>query len=64
MFAEAFYRRDEFPEGGRTVLNGVDVEFNHELIIAQYPTLNVAKLESFKGQTPYDLRGRGRSRCG
>ena len=39
-------------------LTGVDVA-NNELIISQYPTLNVAKLESFKGQTPYDLQGEG-----
>src|SRR5204862_7221476 len=32
-----------------------------KLIIEQYPTLNVAKLESFKGQTPYELRGTGTS---
>jgi predicted aspartyl protease len=31
------------------------------LIISQYPTLNVAKLESFKGQTPYDVRGDGQT---
>ena len=28
-------------------------------IIEQYPTLNVAKLESFKGQTPYEVHGDG-----
>ena len=30
---------------------------SNKLIISQYPTLNVAKLESFKGQTPYELHG-------
>src|SRR5207247_9439452 len=34
---------------------------NNKLIIQQYPTLNVAKLESFKGQKPYDLQGNGES---
>src|SRR5262249_26696757 len=39
---------------------GVDVSSN-QLIIAQYPTLNVAKLASFKGQTPYELQGDGQA---
>jgi hypothetical protein len=57
MLAEAFYRRDEF-ERAAAALNGVDVSSN-KLIISQYPTLNVAKLESFKGQTPYEVHGAG-----
>jgi hypothetical protein len=28
---------------------------------SQYPTLNVAKLESFKGQTPYEAQGNGQT---
>src|SRR5438874_6724517 len=59
MLAEAFYRRDDFQRAAAS-LNGVDVSSN-KLIIEQYPTLNVAMLESFKGQTPYELRGNGTS---
>jgi predicted aspartyl protease len=55
MLAETFYRRDDFQKAA-AALNGVDVATS-KLIIAQYPTLNVAKLESFKGQTPYELSG-------
>lgn len=57
MLAEAFYRRNDF-ERAAAALNGVDVSSN-KLIISQYPTLNVAKLESFKGQTPYEVHGAG-----
>jgi hypothetical protein len=57
--AEVFYRRDDFQKAAAS-LNGVDVSSNN-LIIQQYSTLNVAKLESFKGQTPYELRGNGTS---
>src|SRR6476620_2676428 len=59
MLAEAFYRRDDFQKAA-AALNGVDVSGN-KLIREQYPTLNVAKLESFKGQTPYELTGNGTS---
>ena len=59
MLAEVFYRRDDFQKAVAS-LNGVDVSTN-KLIIEQYPTLNVAKLESFKGQTPYELHGNGTS---
>jgi hypothetical protein len=59
MLAEVFYRRDDFQKAAAS-LNGVDVSGN-KLIISQYPTLNVAKLESFKGQTPYELHGNGTS---
>ncbi len=59
MLAEAFYRRDDFQKGA-TALNGVDVSSN-KLVIEQYPTLNVAMFESFKGQTPYELHGNGTS---
>lgn len=55
MLAEALYRRDDFQKAA-AALNGVDVNRN-KLIIEQYPCLNVAKLESFKGQTPYELHG-------
>jgi tetratricopeptide (TPR) repeat protein len=59
MLAEAFYRRDDFQQAAAS-LNGVDVKSN-KLIISQYPTLNVAKLESFKGQTPYAVQGDGQT---
>jgi Aspartyl protease/Tetratricopeptide repeat len=59
MLAEAFYRRDDFQKAAAS-LNGVDVSSN-KLIISQYPTLNVAKLQSFKGQKPYELHGSGTS---
>ena len=62
MLAEAFYRRDDFQKAAAS-LNGVDVSSN-KLIREQYPTLNVAMFESFKGQTPYELQGNGAStRC-
>jgi hypothetical protein len=57
MLAEVFYRRDDFQKAAAS-LNGVDLSTN-KLIISQYPTLNVAKLESFKGQTPYEVHGNG-----
>ncbi|MEP6955227.1 MAG: aspartyl protease family protein [Chthoniobacterales bacterium] len=59
MLAETFYRRDDFQKAV-AALKGVDVSKN-KLISEQYPTLNVAKLESFKGQTPYELHGDGAS---
>jgi Tfp pilus assembly protein PilF len=57
MLAEVFYRRGDFQKAAAS-LHGIDVSSN-KLIIEQYPTLNVAKLESFKGQTPYELHGNG-----
>ena len=59
MLAKAVYRRDDFQQAAAS-LNGVDVSSNR-LIVSQYPTLNVAKLESFKGQTPYEVQGDGRT---
>ena len=57
--AEVYYRRDDF-EKAAAALNGVDVSANR-LIVSQYPTLNVAKLRSFQGQTPYEVHGDGQS---
>ena len=57
MLAEVFYRSDDFQKAAAS-LKGVDVSSN-KLIREQYPTLNVAMLESFKGQTPYELHGDG-----
>ena len=59
MLAEAYYRRDEF-EKAAAALSGIDVGAK-QLIVSQYPTLNVAKLQSFKGQTPYEVHGDGQS---
>jgi hypothetical protein len=59
MLAETFYRRDDFQKAA-AALRGVEVGTN-KLIIEQYPTLNVAKLESFKGQTPYEVHGDGQT---
>src|SRR4051812_43704691 len=59
MLAEVCYRRDDF-EQAAAALDGVDASAN-PLVISQYPTLNVAKLQSFKGQTPYEVRGDGQS---
>jgi len=59
MLAQVFYRRDDFQKAAAS-LKGVDVSSN-KLVTQQYPTLNVAKLESFKGQTPYELHGNGTS---
>jgi hypothetical protein len=59
MLAELFYRRDDFQKAAAS-LSGVDVSGN-KLVIEQYPTLNVAMLESFKGQRPYELQGNGTS---
>ena len=59
MLAEVFYRRDDFQKAA-AALNGVDVSSN-KLIVSQYPALNAAKLESFKGQTPYEVQGNGKS---
>jgi predicted aspartyl protease len=59
MLAEAYYRQDDFEKAAAS-LAGVDVNAD-PLVIAQYPTLNVAKLESFKGQTPYEVQGEGQS---
>ena len=59
MLAEVFYRRDDFQKAAAS-LKGVDVNDN-KLIREQYPTLNVAMLESFKGQTPYEVQGNATS---
>ncbi|MGI8841330.1 MAG: aspartyl protease family protein [Caulobacteraceae bacterium] len=57
MLAEAFYRQDDFQKAA-AALDGVDVG-RDKLVVSQYPTLNVAKLKSFKGQTPYEVVGAG-----
>ena len=42
------------------MLSGIDLSAN-QLVLAQYPTLNVAKLQSLTVKTPYELRGSGQS---
>ena len=59
MLAEVFYLRDDFQKAA-AALKGVDISDN-KLVTDQYPVLNAAMLESFKGQTPYELRGDGTS---
>jgi Tfp pilus assembly protein PilF len=59
MLAEVFYRRDDFQKAAAS-LKGVDVGSN-KLIREQYPTLNVAMLESFQDQKPYELESNGTS---
>jgi hypothetical protein len=59
LLAEAFYLRDDFQKAA-AALKGIDVSSN-KLVREQYPALNPAMLESFKGQTPYELEGNGRS---
>ena len=59
MLAQVFYRRDDFQKAA-AALKGVDVSSN-KLIREQYPTLDIALLESFKGQTPYQLQDNGTS---
>jgi predicted aspartyl protease len=58
MLAEVYYRRNEFPEAA-AALSGLGPQDKAKL--APYAALNVAKLESFKGQTPYQLEGAGES---
>lgn len=57
LLAAAFYRGDDFPKA-LAALRGVDVAHN-ALVTDQYPTLNLAKLASFKSQTPYEIHGEG-----
>ncbi|OJW19002.1 MAG: hypothetical protein BGO51_26820 [Rhodospirillales bacterium 69-11] len=55
--AEVYYREDAFDKAA-AALKGIDVGKN-QLIQSQYGTLNVAKLQSFAGQTPYQVQGDG-----
>jgi hypothetical protein len=57
MLAEVYYQLDDFQKAA-AALDGIDVS-NNQLIISQYPTLNAALLQSFAGQTPYELHGSG-----
>jgi Aspartyl protease/Tetratricopeptide repeat len=57
MLAEVYYQLDDFQKAA-AALDGIDVS-NNQLIISQYPALNVALFQSFAGQTPYELHGSG-----
>lgn len=57
--AEVFYRSDDFQKAA-TSLQGIEAGSN-KLLTSQYPTLDVAQLESFKDQTPYETQGDGQS---
>ena len=59
MLAAALYRQDDFVAAA-SALEGVDLA-KSRLALDQYPTLNLAVLESFKGQTPYEVKGDGAS---
>ncbi len=59
ILAEVFYRRDDF-QNAAAALKGIEAGSN-KLLVSQYPTLDVAQLESFKGQTPYEIQGDGES---
>jgi len=59
MLAEIFYRHDDFLKAAAT-LNAVDVS-SDKMVTSEYLTLNVLKLESFKGRTPYEVYGNGES---
>jgi hypothetical protein len=56
--AEVYYRQDEFDKAA-AALDGIDNLSTNQLITTQYPTLNVTKLQSFSGQTPYQVQGSG-----
>ncbi len=56
MLAEVFYRRDQFPQAAAMIhdLAGLGPD-----IFKSYATLNAATLQSFQGQTPYEVQGPG-----
>ena len=56
--AEAFYRHDDYQNAAAS-LQGI--ANSNKLLTSQYPTLDIAQLESFKGQTPYEIQGDGQS---
>jgi predicted aspartyl protease len=58
ILAEALYREGRFAQAG-AVIGTAAVET--QAVKQSYSTLNVAKLESFAGQTPYQLEGSGES---
>jgi hypothetical protein len=55
MLAEVFYRRNDFAEPV-AALRGIAPD---DKLLSTYATLNLAKLETFQNQTPYDLEETG-----
>ncbi len=58
MLAEAYFRRNDFAKAAAS-LSGLGPQ--DEAKLASYGSMNGAKLESFKGQTPYEMVGAGES---
>jgi Aspartyl protease/Tetratricopeptide repeat len=58
MLAEVFYRRDDFQKAAAQL---AEVGPKYASMITNYPTLILEKLESFKGEIPYTLHGRGQT---
>src|ERR1700683_2217896 len=56
MLAETFYRLNDFPKAA-AALSGLGPRDADKL--SSYSTLNLAKLESFQGQKPYELQSPG-----
>jgi tetratricopeptide (TPR) repeat protein len=57
MLAEVYYRRDDFSKAAATLK---EIGPSYADMIKNYPTLILPKLESFQGQKPYKLHGRGK----
>ncbi len=58
MLAEVYYRLDDFQKAA-AVLKEIGPTYAD--MIKNYPTLILPKLESFQGQKPYKLHGRGQA---
>ena len=58
ILAEALYREGRFAQAGAEIGSAA---IETEAVKQSYSSLNVAKLESFAGQTPYELQGSGQS---
>jgi hypothetical protein len=56
MLAQVFYRRDQFSQAA-SILNKLGTSY--ESMVKNYPMMNAAKLDSFRGQIPYQLHGKG-----
>lgn len=59
MLAEVFYRQDNYQKAAAQ-LTEIGPKYL-DMIRNDYPTLMLPQLESFKGQEPYKLHGRGNS---
>jgi predicted aspartyl protease len=58
ILAEALYREGRFAQAGAAIGTAA---VETEAVKQSYSSLNVAKLESFAGQTPYEFHGSGQS---